>query len=38
MSKHETPLTQEYWDDLGDGTLYEEFRVVETMRVMRNSL
>jgi hypothetical protein len=36
MSKHETPLTRAYWNDLGDGTLYEEFRVVDAMAGVRS--
>jgi hypothetical protein len=31
VSKHETPLTRAYWKGLGDGTLYEEFRVVDAI-------
>lgn len=29
MSKYETPLTRAYWKSLGEGTLYEELRVVD---------
>lgn len=29
MSKHETHLTRAYWERLGEGTLYEEFGVVQ---------
>ncbi len=32
VSKYETPLTRAYWSELGDGTLYEEFRVVDAMK------
>ena len=36
MSKLETPLTQAYWKGLGDGTLYEEFRVVDAEAGVRS--
>ena len=36
MSKHETPLTQAYWEGLGDGTLYEELRVVDAKAGVRS--
>lgn len=32
MSVHETPLTVGYWQNLGEGTLYEEFPVVKAQR------
>ena len=31
MSKYETPLTRAYWRSLGEGILYEEFRVVKAL-------
>ena len=36
MSEHETPLTRAYWEDLGDGTLYEELRVVDAKAGVRS--
>jgi hypothetical protein len=36
MSKLETPLTRAYWEGLGDGTLYEEFRVVDAKAGVRS--
>jgi hypothetical protein len=36
VSKHETPLTRAYWKGLDDGTLYEEFRVVDAAAGVRS--
>lgn len=36
VSKYETPLTRAYWSDLGGGTLYEEFRVVDAMKAVQS--